>query len=81
MLLEVSPATIPAGQISVVASNLGWRTHELVILPLADEAAAGQRTPVPAGRSPRPEAWARPPVAAAAGLAMGSRAAASADPP
>jgi uncharacterized cupredoxin-like copper-binding protein len=45
MLLRVSPATIPAGQISVVASNMGWRTHELVILPLAAAAAAGQRVP------------------------------------
>jgi uncharacterized cupredoxin-like copper-binding protein len=45
MLLRVSPATIPAGQISVVASNLGWRIHELVILPLAAGAAAGQRVP------------------------------------
>jgi uncharacterized cupredoxin-like copper-binding protein len=45
MMLRVSPATIPAGQISVVASNLGWRTHELVILPLAAGAAAGQRVP------------------------------------
>jgi uncharacterized cupredoxin-like copper-binding protein len=45
MMLRVSPATIPAGQITVVASNLGWRTHELVILPLAGRAAAGQRVP------------------------------------
>jgi uncharacterized cupredoxin-like copper-binding protein len=45
MLLRISPATIPAGQISFVASNLGWRTHELVILPLAAGAAAGQRVP------------------------------------
>lgn len=45
MMLRVSPATIPAGRISVVASNLGWRTHELVILPLAAGAAAGQRVP------------------------------------
>jgi len=43
MMLRVSPATMPAGQITVVASNLGWRTHELVILPLAGGAAAGQR--------------------------------------
>jgi len=50
MLLGVSPATIPAGQISVVASNLGWRTHELVILPLAAGAAAGQRTPGTGGK-------------------------------
>ena len=45
MMLRVSPATIPAGQITVVASNLGWRTHELVILPLAGGTAAGQRVP------------------------------------
>ncbi len=50
MMLRVSPATIPAGQISVVASNLGWRTHELVILPLAAGAAAGQRTPASDGK-------------------------------
>ena len=45
MMLRISPATIPAGQISVVASNIGWRTHELVILRLAARAAAGQRVP------------------------------------
>ncbi len=45
MRLRSSPATIPAGQISLVASNLGWRTHELVILPLAGRAVAGQRVP------------------------------------
>jgi hypothetical protein len=45
MMLRVSPATIPDGQITVVASNLGWRTHELVILPVAGGAAAGQRVP------------------------------------
>ena len=45
MMLRASPATIPTGQITVVASNLGWRTHELVILPLPGGAAAGQRVP------------------------------------
>ncbi len=45
MMLRAAPATIPAGQISIVASNLGWRTHELVILPLAAGAVAGQRVP------------------------------------
>jgi uncharacterized cupredoxin-like copper-binding protein len=45
MMLQVSQTTIPAGQITVVASNLGWRTHELVILALAGGAAAGQRVP------------------------------------
>ena len=43
MLLCASPTTILAGRISVVALNLGWRTHELVILPLVAGATAGQR--------------------------------------
>jgi uncharacterized cupredoxin-like copper-binding protein len=45
MMLRAAPATAPAGQISLVASNMGWRTHELVLLPLADGATAGQRVP------------------------------------
>jgi uncharacterized cupredoxin-like copper-binding protein len=50
MMLRASPATVPAGQISVVASNVGWRTHELVILPLASGATAGQRAPDAGGK-------------------------------
>src|SRR5664280_932577 len=42
----------------------GWHTHELVILPLAADAAAGQRVPGPDG-STRPGAWAKPPPQAA----------------
>ena len=45
MQLIALPATAPAGQVSLVASNVGWRTHELVILPLAAGAVAGQRVP------------------------------------
>jgi uncharacterized cupredoxin-like copper-binding protein len=45
MMLRAAPATAPAGQISLVASNMGWRTHELVVLPLAAGASAGQRVP------------------------------------
>jgi uncharacterized cupredoxin-like copper-binding protein len=45
MRLTASPTTVPAGQVSLVASNRGWRTHELVIFPLANGAAAGQRVP------------------------------------
>ena len=45
MMLRAAPATIPAGEVSIVASNLGGRTHELVILPLAAGALAGQRVP------------------------------------
>ena len=50
MMLRASPATEPAGQISLIASNLGWRPHELVILPLAAGASAGQRVPGPNGK-------------------------------
>lgn len=41
MLLQAAPATVRAGQISLVASNVGWRTHELVILPLTAGRTAG----------------------------------------
>jgi uncharacterized cupredoxin-like copper-binding protein len=45
MVLTSDRATVPAGTVSIEASNLGWRTHELVIRPLADGAVAGRRTP------------------------------------
>ncbi len=50
MMLRADHATQPAGVISLVATNMGWRTHELVILPLAAGAAAGQRTVGPDGK-------------------------------
>lgn len=43
MRLQAVPSTEPAGTISLVVSNVGWRTHEVVILPLAAGAVAGQR--------------------------------------
>jgi uncharacterized cupredoxin-like copper-binding protein len=45
MMLRATPATTAAGQVSIVASNMGWRTHELVILPLTAGASAGHRVP------------------------------------
>jgi len=45
MTLAATPATVPAGAVSLVAQNLGWRTHELVLLPLSSGAVAGQRVP------------------------------------
>lgn len=45
MMLRAIPARVSAGQASLVVSNLGWRTHEMVILPLATGAVAGQRVP------------------------------------
>ena len=43
MLLTAEPATVRSGQVSLIVDNTGWRTHELVVLPLAAGAAAGQR--------------------------------------
>ena len=43
MMLRADPPTATAGQISIIASNMGWRTHELVILPLAAGTSAGHR--------------------------------------
>lgn len=45
MMLGALPASVPAGKVTLVAQNMGWRVHELVILPLADGAVAGQRVP------------------------------------
>ncbi len=50
MRLRATPATLPAGRVTFVAENLGWRTHELVVLPLADGAVAGQRVPGAEGK-------------------------------
>jgi uncharacterized cupredoxin-like copper-binding protein len=49
MMLRASPVRVAAGKISLVASNVGWRTHELVILPLTG-GGAGQRVPGPDGK-------------------------------
>lgn len=45
MVLQASPTTVTAGTVTLVVENLGWRTHELVVLPLAGGAHAGQRVP------------------------------------
>ena len=45
MRLVATPSSIPSGTISVEVANYGWRTHELVILPLAHGKNAGQRVP------------------------------------
>jgi uncharacterized cupredoxin-like copper-binding protein len=50
MMLRAGPARVPAGQVSFVVANMGWRTHEMVVLPLAPGQAAGQRRPGPDGR-------------------------------
>jgi uncharacterized cupredoxin-like copper-binding protein len=43
MMLRAVPATAPAGQVSLAVYNMGWRTHEVVVLPLAADAAVGRR--------------------------------------
>jgi uncharacterized cupredoxin-like copper-binding protein len=50
MMLHVAPAAISAGTVTFVASNMGWRTHEPVVMPLPDQASAGQRVAGPDGR-------------------------------
>jgi uncharacterized cupredoxin-like copper-binding protein len=50
MMLRAVPNAVPAGPVSLVVSNMGWRTHELVILPLAAGARAGARLPGPDGK-------------------------------
>lgn len=50
MRLRTNPSTFPAGKVTVVVTNLGWRTHELVILPLAAGQSAGERIPASDGK-------------------------------
>jgi uncharacterized cupredoxin-like copper-binding protein len=45
MILRATPTTVVAGQIRLVAQNVGWRTHELVILPMKSGSAAGRLVP------------------------------------
>ncbi len=50
MMLRSGLVSASSGSVSFVVSNTGWRTHELVILPLADGRTAGQRVPDSAGK-------------------------------
>lgn len=50
MMLHAAPGKLAAGSVTFVASNMGWRTHELVLLPLAAGTPAGSRTPGPEGK-------------------------------
>lgn len=43
MMLHAFPATVPAGQVSFVVANMGTRTHEMVVLPLARGQQVGDR--------------------------------------
>ncbi len=43
MDMTVGPAQVEAGQVALRVTNLGWRPHELVVLPLAAGQGIGQR--------------------------------------
>jgi uncharacterized cupredoxin-like copper-binding protein len=43
MMLRVAPGTVPAGAVSLAATNLGSRRHELVLMPLESWQNFGQR--------------------------------------
>ena len=45
MMLRAFPARVSPGEVTFVAVNRGWRTHELVVMPLAAGERAGQRVP------------------------------------
>jgi uncharacterized cupredoxin-like copper-binding protein len=45
MMLRAVPAQVPSHQVSFVVGNMGWRTHELVLLPLGPGQYAGERVP------------------------------------
>ena len=44
MMLHVTPRSVLADTVSIVALNHGTVTHELIVLPLASGASAGTRT-------------------------------------
>jgi uncharacterized cupredoxin-like copper-binding protein len=43
MMLRAVPTRVAAGTVSFVVGNMGWRTHELVVLPLPQGQSVGQR--------------------------------------
>lgn len=50
MRLVANPTTFPAGEVTVVVSNLGWRKHELVVMPLGEGNTGGSRIPNAEGK-------------------------------
>jgi uncharacterized cupredoxin-like copper-binding protein len=50
MQVRVTPSTAPAGVVSLRVSNTGQMTHELVVLPLPDGQAVGDRAVKSDGR-------------------------------
>lgn len=50
MMLRALPGTVPAGTISFEVANMGWRRHEMVVLPLPDGQPGGRRASDATGR-------------------------------
>ncbi len=50
MMLRAAPSTVPAGHVSFEVANMGWRSHEMVVLPLPPGQSAGRRVPGADGR-------------------------------
>lgn len=50
MMLRATPAVVRAGSVTFLVANMGWRKHEMVVLPLAAGQVAGQRVPGADGR-------------------------------
>lgn len=71
LMLRATPTTVAAGTVTLEASNRGWRTHELVVLPLAAGAKAGQRIPDANGRVSETGSLGEASAACAAGTSDG----------
>jgi uncharacterized cupredoxin-like copper-binding protein len=73
MMLQAWPATLPSGEVSLVATNMGLRTHELVVLPLTPGAAGGERDTGADGRVDETGAVGEASASCAAGSGEGIR--------
>lgn len=73
MRLMATPASVRAGQITLVVSNLGWRTHELLVLPLGAGTQAGRRSAGADGRVPEDASVGEASSSCAAGKGEGIR--------
>lgn len=71
MMLRATPSTVAAGTITLQASDRGWRTHELVVLPLAAGAKVGQRIPGANGKVSETHSLGEASAACAAGAGEG----------
>jgi uncharacterized cupredoxin-like copper-binding protein len=73
MMLRAVPERVQSGQISFVVANMGWRTHEMVVLPLGPGQQAGGRVPGANGRVGETESPGEASASCAAGEGDGIR--------